>query len=389
LNILEAVLIGGQGADGQQILFQGEEPIDLLALTNFSEAIIFGEVEPGTYSKLRLVIDSLELVPADGGPSQYPALPANGKIDLLDQDGFEVLPGTTLLVEIDMDANKSLKITGAGNSGRYKFRPVVKVQFMTGDLDELKLARLEGTVAEISTASPGSFVLCDIETPDSCVNVATDSSTSIFGADGMPTDFATLMPNDIAVAIGTYSLDGGIVLNASVLEIGGNAEQVQGTVVSNPADDAFIIYADGSDLTVQLQARTRYYDANGEIGPESVIIGAEVEVEGVVDATDSGLIRAALVFVEAAEDAQLSGTIAEPLDSVMRTFNLTLADSSTVCVDVVEEAKILLVDAAAGTATMATIDELSVGQIVDLFGAMNECFDAHEVIVDVNASPAP
>jgi hypothetical protein len=36
---------------------------------------------------------------------------------------------------------------------------------------------------------------------------------------------------------------------------------------------------------------------------------------------------------------------------------------------------------------MATFSELAVGQVVDLFGKMNDCFDANEVIVDVNASP--
>ena len=36
---------------------------------------------------------------------------------------------------------------------------------------------------------------------------------------------------------------------------------------------------------------------------------------------------------------------------------------------------------------MATFAELLKGQVVDLFGDMNDCFDANEVIVDVNASP--
>ena len=109
LNVVEATLIGGEG---QQTLFQGVKSIDLLNLTNYNEPVVFGQVEVGIYTKLRLVIDELELVPNDGGPSIFPALPANGKIDLLEPQGFAVLPGRTLMAEIDMDANKSIKITG-------------------------------------------------------------------------------------------------------------------------------------------------------------------------------------------------------------------------------------------------------------------------------------
>ena len=76
LNVVEAILIGDD--DGQQTLFQGSEPIDLLNLTNFNEPVVFGEVNAGIYTKLRLVIDSLELVPKDGGDSIFPRLPANG-----------------------------------------------------------------------------------------------------------------------------------------------------------------------------------------------------------------------------------------------------------------------------------------------------------------------
>ena len=397
LNVLEAILIGGDGVDGQQTLFQGEEPIDLLNLTNFNEPIIFGEVDAGIYTKLRLVIDDLELVPSDGGQPQYPALPANGKIDLLDPNGIEVLPGRTLIVEIDMEANKALKITGAGNSGRYQFRPVVKVTFMHGDLGVLpdKLARVEGTASNIDPA--GTFTLCDIETPDSCLSVATNAGTSIFGNEGAPADFNALGDLATVVVIGNYTVEGGIVLHALVLEIGGNAEQVKGNVVSNPMDDKFLLLrVDGNDIVVELQVGTKYYDENGALGPDAVVLGADIEVEGVqppkaVD-TDPDLIRAALVFIMAEEDAQVSGTIIVPLDAATSSFGLTLADGGgDICVrvDTDPAADVLLVDVTASEVTMAAFTDLYVGQVVDLFGTMNDCFDANEVIVDVNASPPP
>jgi len=392
LNVTEAILIGGDSASGQQILFQGSEPIDLLDLTNYSEPIIFGEVDAGIYTKLRLVIDNLELVPNDGGPSEFPSLPANGKIDLLDPSGIEILPGRTLIVEIDMEANKAIHIVGAGNSGKYQFRPVVKANFMDGDLGNLpdKLARLEGTASSVDPA--GTFVLCDVETPDSCIDVSTGGNTSVFDVDGLDTGFGTLMNGDAVVVIGSYAVNGSILLNAVVLEIGGNAEQVKGNVVSTPADEQFLVLrVRGEEIVVELQTGTKFYDENGALGAESVVIGADVEVEGVqpakVDPADPDMIRAALVFVEAEEDEQASGTIIDPLDGVMRSFGLTQTGAGDICVRTNDDTDILLVDVAASEVTMATFAELSVGQVVDLFGEINDCFDANEVIVDVNASP--
>ena len=390
LNVTEAILIGGDNS--QQTLFQGSEPIDLLDLTNYSEPIVFGEVDAGIYTKLRLVIDDLELVPEDGGPSQFPNLPANGKIDLLDPQGIEVLPGRTLIAEIDMEANRAIHIVGAGNSGRYQFRPVVKATFTDGDLGNLplKLARLEGTAS--TPDGDGSFTLCDIETPTSCIDVATSNATSAFDNEGLPTTVGALLGGETVVVIGNYSVSSGIVLNAVVVEIGGNAEQIKGNVVSAPANDQFLVLrTGGEDIVVEMQQGTKVYDADGALGASAIVIGTDVEVEGVQppksDPTDPDLMRAALVFIEAEEDDQASGTIIQPLDTVTRSFGLTGTGSSDICVRVEDDAYILLVDIALSEVTMATFADLAVGQVVDLFGKMNDCFDANEVIVDVNASP--
>ena len=387
LNVVEAVLIG---EEGQQTLFNGSKSIDLLDLTNFNEPVVFGEVAVGIYTKLRLVIDDLELVPKDGGDSIFPALPANGKIDLLEPEGFAVLPGRTLMVVIDMDANKSIKITGTGNGRRYNFRPVVKVHFMDGGLPD-KLARVEGIVSEVFADPAGGFSLCDVDMPGNCIVVQTGAATSIFNIEGLVADFTTLAVNDPAVVIGRYITEPDIVLDALVLEIGGNAEQVSGNVVSTPADSKFLMLtSDDNDIIVELQAGTKFFDAAGELGPDSIVIGADLEVEGVqpakADPADPDLIRAALVFVEAEGDTQLTGTISEPLDAVARSFVLTPEVGNTVCVRVNEDADILLVDEAASEVTMGTFDDLAAGQMVDIFGVIDtndNCLDANEVIVEV------
>ena len=318
LDIVEAILIGGD--DSQQPVFEGVEPIDLLNLTNFSEPVVFGEVPVGNYTKLRLMIDNLELVPRDGGPSVFPQLPANGKIDLLHADGFDVLPGRTLMMEIDMDANKSIHIVGRGNSGRVNFRPVVKVRMFDGGMAH-KLARLEGSVSGTPNAGAGSFVLCDFDSPDMCVDVGTDSMTSIFGDDGLGTEFGTLADGNSVVVIGMYSSDP-IVLNAIVVEIGGNAVQVSGNVVNEPMDGEFLLYTnDETDVLVELQPGTKFYDESGPIQASAIAFGDDVEVEGVMPG-DPDVLRAALVFLEAEEAEQLGGTIGSEPDADNRTFDL-------------------------------------------------------------------
>ncbi|MDX1506919.1 MAG: hypothetical protein R3358_01485, partial [Woeseiaceae bacterium] len=236
----------------------------------------------------------------------------------------------------------------------------------------------------------GSFELCDIDSPDHCIPVNTDANTSLFDDEGLGTDFASLMVGDMVVAIGQYETDPGIALNALVVEIGGNAEQIKGSVVSDPQDSQFlVITVDGVDLTVELQPGTKYFDANGPIGEEAIVLGADVEVEGVMppkaDPADPDLIRAALVFLEAPDAEQISGTIIEPLDAATRSFGLTLEGGGDTCVRVDEDADILLVDVGNSEVAEGTFEDLAVDQLVDLFGetAADTCFDASEVIVEV------
>ena len=392
LNIVKAILIGED--EKQEIVFEGSEPVNLLDLENFSEPVVFGEVQTGTYTKLRLIVDELELVPVGGGDSIYPNLPGNGKIDLLQADGFAVLPGRTLLIEIDMDANKSIKITSTGNSDKVNFRPVVKVKIVDGG-NPHKLARLEGSVSDNPGNPANTFELCDIDSPDYCVNVSTDLTTSFFDAEGLGTDFSSVTGGAMAVVIGRYETEPEIVLNAIVVELGDNAEQVQGHVVSDPVDSKFLLLTGGGDLVVELQPGTKYFDADGEIGADAVVLGVDVEIEGVkppkADPEDPDLMRAALIFLEADDDEQISGIIIEPIveptEDAVGSFFLTAAEGVDTCVRVNSDADILLVDEANSEVTMGTFADLAADQSVDVFGmtAEDSCFDANEIIVEVIA----
>lgn len=386
INVTEAVLIGD---DGQESIFQGSKKINLLDLTNYNEPLIFDEVLAGSYSKIRLYIDELQLVPKDRSANIYPKLPANGKIDLLDQGGFEIVAGQTVIVEIDLDANKSIKITETGKARKYNFRPVVKVDVRTGDLPD-KLARFDGIVTELSLQPANSFVVCLNGMLDNCADVRTNASTSFFDENGQPTDYSALMVNDPVVVIGRYELEPKVLLRADVVEVGGSAEQINGKVVSKPVSGQFLLLQDnGTEVLVEIQKGTRFFDATGELSPDALRIGADLEIEGVFPAQVSNvppaLFRAALIFFETEAAQQLSGTIIEPLDAGKRSFGLSTSSGDT-CARVDNGAAILLVNTTRSEVIAGTFADLKVGQSVDVFGviASDSCIDATEVIVDAD-----
>jgi hypothetical protein len=289
-----------------------------------------------------------------------------------------------------MDANKSIKITETGNGRKYNFRPVVKVDIMDGGIPD-KLARIDGTLTEISHQPADRFVVCVADMSQNCVDVRTSGSTSFFDEDGLATDYSALMLQDSVVVIGRYEVEPNILLRALVVEIGGTAEQISGKVVSKPVDGQFLLLKnDGIEVIIEIQKGTRFFDANGEMTPESIVVGTDLEVEGVfppqVNNIGPSLMRAALIFFEAESDEKLSGTIIAPLDTDARSFGLSTSAGDT-CVRVNADADILLVDTESSEVKMGTMENLELDQDVDLFGvtAADSCFNANEVIVDVSA----
>jgi len=290
-------------------------------------------VPTGIYTKLRLRISNLTLVEyVEGGDDiiYTPPLPANGKIDLLDSEGFEIQPGRTLMVELDMDANKSIHVVQTGNS-KYRVRPVVFVDFSNTDVSD-KLTRIEGRIDEILDSEAGSFVVCALDNPDACIDVSLTTDGCVFDADGIPTEATALAEGNEVVVIGRYSRSGNdVVLDAIVVEQG-PAEQVTGTVNSLPDENGMFLMIDrkGTSLMVELQADcTQVLGSDGAIvGAAGLQIGQGIEVEGTRIAPetdgDPALLRAALVIIDGDDaEEQVIGTISEPFDEETSSFFLT------------------------------------------------------------------
>lgn len=153
-------------SDGGQDILVLEDPVtvDFLRLENYSEFLLRREVVAGTYSKIRLILDSLKLVKVDenGLVVSEEDVRLNGlqKIDINPRGPFTVAAGQELLVDLEVDLAKSIHLVSAGNSGQFRFRPVVFASIYTRDAWD-KMFRVEGEVWEVDETA-GTFTVCDI-----------------------------------------------------------------------------------------------------------------------------------------------------------------------------------------------------------------------------------
>lgn len=226
------------GDNGHVVIFQGEETVNLLSLTDFSKLFaISNQVPAGMYEKIRLQLkqpNGIELVRKDdqGNVTEtiYPNMTGNGKLDLNPRGDFYVVANQTLYIQVDIDADKSLHIIETGN-GRYQFRPVVFVDIIDHQFSG-KLVRHFGYVHDLDTIN-NRFRLCEQPIPiadpqptesatdvpgndsnpdtvpvaasmnnmDSCIKVIA-ANASVFDQDGNPTDVSGIQNNDTLTAIG-------------------------------------------------------------------------------------------------------------------------------------------------------------------------------------------
>lgn len=399
LDVVEATLIGGEG---QQTLFSDADnpiQIDLLKLENFSRPIAFGDVPTGVYTKLRLRISNLTLVEyvEDGPPhNEYtPRLPANGKIDLLHPEGFEVQPGRTLLVEADMDANKSIHVVQTGND-KYRVRPVVFVEFSNTEVSD-KLTRIEGRIDEILDSEAGSFVVCALDNPDACIDVSLTTDGCVYDTEGVPTAPTALAVDDEVVVIGRYSRsDGDVMLDAIVVEQG-PAEQVTGTVNSLPDENGTFLMIDrkGNELVVELQKDleqqddcTQVFDPDGAIvGAAGLQIGQGIEVEGVrivpaETSEDPVLLRAAVILIDGDDaEEQLSGTITATIEEP----SFVLATAGGDITVVLQEGGTIMRRSTDMELSNGSFMDVQEGRSADAFGELVDGnFEASNLVIDID-----
>jgi hypothetical protein len=131
------------------VLFQSEQgyKVNLLEYRDEDFLLTVRRVPAWWYEKVRLRVSDVRAV---GGPCHEMEIKLpSGKIDLNPRGPFRVAPGGTLSIRLDIDANKSIQVHPAGESGKCIFRPVVFVDIETGRLGRHCPQIVSGTIVEL------------------------------------------------------------------------------------------------------------------------------------------------------------------------------------------------------------------------------------------------
>ena len=306
LITLSSVTLIGQGGQDTEML---DEPqtIDLLKLRNVSEFLAKETLTARRISKIRLGIDGLTLnkvVPMSGlvTDTQSPPTPSR-KIDLLPQGPVEIRPGENVILTLDVDLAKSIKLHQNGN-GQLRFRPVV---FAT--VGGSGFARLYGTYRN---DDPGPRV-CDLERvsdadPDAgfdvldiCVPLNEDEA-NYFGDDGLPLDPGRPADGEKISIYGSFDVAGETLL-AEIIARGtgtrGEAfttlnglvtEPWNGSSPTDPSPTFGLGLADQTAVTVALSVGAKVFrnEEDGTVTRVATVPGGPIDETALEEEIDVG-----------------------------------------------------------------------------------------------------
>ena len=392
--------------------------IDLRELEDVGKLVTLGRAVPArTFSKIRLVVTNVELVPVGGGDSIFPKLPP--KIDLNPRQTIRVKRGQLLIVQVDIDGGKSIHIVQTGND-KYIFRSVVFVDIIGGSILG-KLVLLDGEVRDLDLGDE-SFLLCgthalskprgghritesaerdfnenDLEDLDDfCVEILAEGA-SVFDESGDPAGLDVLMNGEHASVLGRFARwdDERLSFGAEVIQQGSAARAIDGEVLTTVVGDSFDMATDdgqgfpsGAALEVVLQSGTRIFSRRGreltesEIQPDVPVRSVGVLVTGVDEFLKASVV---VLDVDAMDRDKVIGEIVSKTSTGSR-IEVEIEGGGVACVDVPESAEVfeVILEDHGGRLEMIGRSDLEVGDEVGAFGfpdTTDGCLDAEKVIV--------
>lgn len=388
-------------ADSVELALDEPVVIDLLALQNLTDELLDAEVPAGSYSKIRLFISDLQLQTLDDNGAVLteirPPLPANGKVDLNPQGTFAIARNEDLVIEIDFDLDRSLKLTSTGASS-WRFRPVVFVDVVQSQIDA-RISKLEGEIANIDSAGM-LLELCDSDDLDDCVSVQLSESTLIADSTGMPLALGALIEGDEATAFGRYT-DAGDQFDALLIAVGDddNLERINGLLAAAITDGLATLTDDDDERMLSLLEGTVILDGNrNPILPAEIAPGTALEAWGVTP-PDTSTLTAFLIQVDTAEmasdddDFEAEGVLGGLSDGELTFFTdqqeeiCILVDEATVFVqseDDADNAESELIDLAEFATRLA--DGVFEGERLEIEvegELIDDCWNAELVVVEI------
>jgi hypothetical protein len=245
---------------------------------------IHRSVPAGQYSKIRLLVTDIDLMPASGTTIVTDVKLPSGKIDLNPQGPFTVAPGGTLTIRLDIDANKAIHAHPSGDPNRYIFRPVIFVDIETGYPAALCPKLVQGTITGLTKNSlkqTTGFTL-ELEDGRGTLDVKLTSETDIFLASGDFGNAEDLKVGEEVRVRGTMDSSGALVAS---LVIVGKVVDLLGEVakVVSPSEFWLTTFSGEAFLGTYVMkidpVKTLILtDCNTEVGPEAILEGMVARV---------------------------------------------------------------------------------------------------------------
>jgi hypothetical protein len=337
ITVCKVSLIPAENNPNQSdvVLYESDRcfPVNLLELRDEDLLLsVKKRIPAGFYAKIRLEIDDIW---SEGGPCDEPdkyfKLPS-GKIDLNPRGGIFVKSGATLALRLDIDANKSINLHEAGNSGKCIFRPVVFVDIETIQTPQRCPRILVGDIARLiknpRTEEIEGFYL-DLVGERGLLTVWLSDNprnpTIIFGEDGFRVRRTALEAGQ-RVRVRGKLMPGGD-LTASVVIIG-DVLNVKGTAANQVSNSIFPLNLDpgqvltGTQVPVEVTPATLILiGCDEEVGEDAIQRGRRARVIGKYD-RDLDVLRAVAIFLES---QRIIGNLTL-IDPVTGGVNLTIVD---------------------------------------------------------------
>jgi hypothetical protein len=344
------------------------------------------------------------------------------KIDINPQGTFQIRGGEEIIINLDLNLDRSIHIVTAGNSGKVLFRPVIFAS-ISGQVAFDHLFRVEGTIDSIN-GTAGTLNVCDIRhvsdngarTPnpkDVCVFTDPDANTSYFDTDANPMSagFGGLAANDAVVMYGKFDPAAATdTFVPAVIAMGSRDtfDRERG-ISSDFVPDAGDPTAPGTmnldevssicllapvPRTVGVAQQTAVFseDANGDatrIVRTDIERCRESEAEGsVINAgTPNEFLRSFVVLQGApvVVEEELIGTLATATPAGHYTLTPTPPATGDQCVIVTDTTKITQIETVGGTSTVTQLATVPLGVEVSAIGTRDSgnCLVATEVIHEI------
>lgn len=433
-------LIGGD--DGHQLIFSGEETVDLLALRDSVRLLAVSEdVQPGDISKIRLCAQDMQLVEEDAEGVENTIdvdLVANGKIDLNPRETITLAAGDVVFASLDWDMNESLKLTETGND-RIIMRPVIFVKIGTEPAYKQGLVRVSGIIDAVAPDFT-AFRLCLPDTPVQipedpiigalCVDIVLNEKTGLFDPKGQPLTPDQLAPKTPVTVLGLLqrSEDGPTVtpiqnaegedlvptifqVLALVVEGGepGTWSQLLGTLQTavDPDLDTFDFLLDnGQGFEDDTIVNGKLFDMSSRVFRFSADTGITEITAADLAAMDRAVVDSvtipsqevgiadtlhiAIMLARTPGDGDfeyIKGEISS-IDSMAGSLMVTIVGGDR-CVNTDMDTEIfeIFVNEDAVESVPATLDELDLGAKVVVTGMEGSCFAADLIIAEGQAAP--